>query len=42
MSKIDVTEKMVVKDGKLALQLTWWKNNVFDHIDYVTDKELID
>lgn len=39
-NKIDVTEKMVVKDGKLAIKLTWWKNNKFDHVEYVFDKEL--
>ena len=39
---MDVTEERVVKDGNLALKLTWWKNCIFDHIDYVTDRELID
>jgi hypothetical protein len=41
MTKLDVTEKRVIKDGKLALRLTWWKNGIFDHVEYVTDKELI-
>ena len=39
---MDVTEERVVKDGNLALKLTWWKNGIFDHIDYVNDRELID
>lgn len=38
--KTDVTTRMVVKDGRLALELTWWVNNVLDHIEYVFDKEL--
>lgn len=39
---MDVTEERVSRNGNLALKLTWWKNGIFDHVDYVTDKELID
>lgn len=41
MTKTDVTEQRVIKDGKLAIKLTWWKNGIFDHVEYVPDKELI-
>lgn len=41
MKKTDVNVKRVVRDGKLAMQLTWFVNGIFDHIEYVTDKELI-
>lgn len=41
MTRIEVTEQRVIKDGKLAMKLTWWRNGIFDHVEYVTDKELI-
>ena len=41
MGKQDVTTKLVIKDGELVLKLTWWKNGILDHVEYVTDKELI-
>ena len=41
MTKTDVTEQRVIKDGKLAMKLTWWKNGIFDLVVYVTDKDLI-
>ena len=41
MTKTDVTTQRVIKDGKLAMKLTWWKNGIFDRVEYVTDKELI-
>lgn len=41
MTRTDVTTERVIKDGELVLRLTWWKDNVFDHVEYVTDRELI-
>ena len=41
MTKTDVTTQRVIKDGKLAMKLTWWKNGILDHVEYVTDKELV-
>ena len=39
--KREVTTKRVVKDGRVVLQLTWWKNGVLDHVSYEDDKNLI-
>lgn len=41
MAKINVTEERAINDGKLAMKLTWWRNGILDHVEYVTDNELI-
>lgn len=40
MTTTHVEEEWAIKDGKLAIRLTWYINNKLDHVDYVTDKEL--
>ena len=37
---LSVTEKFVYHNGKLALQLTFWRDNRFDHVEYVYDRIL--
>ena len=37
----DVKQRLVSKDGKLVLELSWYVNNVLDHVSYVEDEELI-
>ena len=41
MKKVDVHEDRVMHNGKLSLKLTYYINNKFDHIEYVTDNMLI-
>lgn len=37
----DVKQRLVSKDGKFVLELSWYVNNVLDHVSYVEDEELI-
>lgn len=42
MITTDVKTKRVIRNGKLVTQLTWYKNNSLEKVEYVDDIELFD
>ena len=41
MVKQDVKTSRVIRNGKLAMKLEWYRNNVLEDVTYIDDPNLI-